>query len=131
MKSKILVHLFFIFFASHGFSELLDWSDLEVGQKYPLGYNIALNSELSLPKNSYYRLIDITSSDAPVLIFTFKDQQCVNPNQKSDLILFNPDPENPGRDRSIGIEYQTICDLIIYVESPYYFENSIFLKTDK
>lgn len=127
MKFFIWIFLF----STQAFSALLDWSDLEVGQKYPIGYDIVLNSELSLPKNSYYRLTDITSSDAPVLIFTFKDQQCTNPNQKSDLILFNPDPENPGRDRSIGIEYQTICDLIIFVESPYYYENSIFLKTDK
>ena len=126
---KIFTWIFL--FSVHVFSAQLDWSDLELGQKYPLDFNIVLNSELSLPKNSYYRLIDITSSDAPVLIFTFKDQQCTNPNLKSDLILFNPDPENPGRDRSVGIEYQTICDLVIYVESPYYFEKSIFLKTDK
>lgn len=126
MKSLILALASSIVLANTAQSEVLIWRDIELGSKYILNAEIPLDGAGSLAKGGAFLLEDIFSGYAPVMHFTFKDLLCTDNQMTSELVLFNPEPDNQSEDKSIGVQRLENCYIEIMIEPKYYYDNSVF-----
>lgn len=107
-------------------SETLIWRDLELNNKYILNTIIPLEAAVQLDKGGAFLLEDIFAGYAPVMHFTFKDLLCTDNKMTSELVLFNPEPDNHSQDKSIGVQRLENCYLEIMIEPKFYYDNSVF-----
>lgn len=108
-------------------AETLAWSDLEEGPvKYSLIADLPLSPSVTLFKNHPFVLEQVFFSSLPLVHFTMRDLLCADPSLSTELELYNPEPENPDEDKSIGVQMHAGCLLEIIVESKYYYGRSIF-----
>lgn len=124
--NKILLLLTFLF-STTALAKAYTWDELEMDGKYHVAYDIPINENLTLKADSplYYKDL-IAGGIIPIMVFSFFDPSCVNPDFESDLTLFNPEPEDTVHDKSIGIQYSKECVINIFVEPRLYYEKSIF-----
>jgi hypothetical protein len=71
-------------------------------------------------------MLDQIGGDAPVIYLQFHSIKCLDPDQKSDMILINPSPEDTSRNRSIALELEEGCNLGLYLEPQDYYTRSLF-----
>ncbi|MBY0554995.1 hypothetical protein K2P97_10740 [bacterium] len=126
MKSLILALVSSTVLTHTAQSEVLIWRDLELGSKYILNTEIPLDGADSLVKDGAFLLEDVFSGYAPVMHFAFKDLLCTNNQMTSELMLFNPEPDNQSEDKSIGVQRLENCYLEVMIEPKYYYDNSVF-----
>ena len=104
----------------------MTWDQLEPGKKYTLTADVAITSELSLKKGDAFTFEEFNSGDIPVLFYTFKNHSCTQDDLKSEMVLFNPEPDDKTDDKSVGVELTPGCHLEIYVETRHYGALSVF-----
>lgn len=109
-------------------SVLLNWNDIELNQKVNLNSDIVFNEKIKLNKGDAFSLEDTMAFQAPVMYFSFKNLNCVDPGLKADMVLFNPEPDDIDHDKSIGVEIEPNCYVGIYIEPKYYYNISVFSK---
>jgi hypothetical protein len=103
----------------------LNWGDLENGQKYELLSDIQLSDTVSLHKGEGFEFADIADGSGFIWL-SFKNLQCADVQLKTEMILFNPEPEDQQNDKSIGLLQDENCMLSVYVETRFFYNKSIF-----
>lgn len=103
-----------------------NWSDLEVGTAYYTSTDIPLSNEVTIPAERTLILLSVESLSIPVVLMIFKDTACTDLELKTDMELFNPNPDDKTDDNSVGIEYQANCEIGVYIETKDYNDLSIF-----
>lgn len=123
--NKILL-LFSFLVSTTALADVHTWDELEMNHKYHVAYDIPFDENLTLKADSplYYK--DLIAGGIPVMVFSFVDPNCTNPDFESEIALFNPEPEDTVHDKSIGIQYSKDCVIDIFVEPQYYYNKSIF-----
>lgn len=106
-------------------ADSLMWNDLEIGPKYEFVMSVPVSPEVTFEKDHPFVLEEVFFSSLPLVHFTFKDLLCTDMQRQSELELFNPEPENPVEDKSIGVLLHPNCLLEVIVESKYYYGHSI------
>lgn len=105
--------------------QALSWGDLENGQKYELLSDIQLSDALTLHKGDGFEFADIADGSGFIWL-SFKNLQCENAQLKTEMILFNPEPEDQQNDKSIGLLQEEDCMVSVYVETRFFYNKSIF-----
>ena len=107
----------------------LQWNDLEPANKYILTSDIQISEGVKLSKGDAFTFEDSYSDEAPVIYFVFKNLMCTDSSLKSEMVLFNPEPEDQAHDKSIGVELEENCLVGIYVEPQFYYNKSVFSES--
>ena len=107
----------------------LPWNDLESAKKYILNSDIAITESIKLSKGDAFSLEDVSSGEIPVIYFEMKNLMCTDNSLKSEVVLFNPEPDDHAHDKSIGVELEENCMLGIYVEPQFYYDISVFSES--
>ena len=102
----------------------LAWSDLDQGYLYKLAFDIEMAENVLLSQDREMLLLEKHSLGTPLVFFKFRDMKCEDLNLKTEMILFNPDPTTPD-DSSVGLSYETNCEIDVYVETKDYYDRSI------
>lgn len=131
MKSLIGFFIFLQigFLSTASSSESLNWTDLEVGQKYELNFDIQLSDFLVISKG-YGFIFEQSMSGGAFVYLRFLNLQCSDPTIETELILFNPEPEDTVNDKSIGLSHEDECKLAVYVETQFIADRSLFLRSE-
>ena len=61
-----------------------------------------------------------------VLYFQFHLVNCKNPELQAEMIIINPSPEDQTRNRSVGVQLESGCNLGVFLESTDIYSASIF-----
>lgn len=101
------------------------WSDLEVNETYRLTHDLSLSSSLNLNSGSSFYFEELVPTDI-YFHLKFRQTDCPSPDLLSDLILYNPSPEDPYFNRSVGLKMEEGCLLNIYIEPTDYYTRSLF-----
>lgn len=109
---------------------ILTWSEPEVGDSLKLTQDIDLVS-VQFPVGKMLRLVEIEPlgiPGAPVVLYTLVEEQCENPEAKSDMEIITPNgsPESS----AVGVELSPGCTWDIYVEQKDLFTESFFARAD-
>lgn len=123
--NKFVLLISFVF-STTAIANVLTWNELEPNNKYLLAYDIQFDDNLTLKAGSPLYFQTLITGELPVMIFTFGDPNCTDASFQSDMILFNPEPEDTAQNKEIGIQYSQECGVDIFVEPKYYYNNSIF-----
>lgn len=107
-------------------ADVLNWNDLEEGNKYSVATDIPFTENLTWKADSPVYFEEVYTGMAPVLVFTFKDANCTDPEFELEQVLFNPEPEDTVHNKEIGIQFSKECNITIFVEPQYYYDKSIF-----
>lgn len=119
--------LFSFLFSTTAWANVYNWNELEPNQKYSVANDIPFDENLTLKADSPLIFQDVTDlGNVPVLLFTFVDPNCTNPEFESEMVLFNPEPEDTVHNKEIGIQYSKECMVDIFIEPQYYYNKSIF-----
>lgn len=124
--NKIIL-LFSFVFSTTVLADVLTWDELEPATKYSVAYDIPFDENLTLKADSPLYFQEVSDlGNVPVMLFTFLDPNCTNPEFESDMTLFNPEPEDTVHNKEIGVQYSKKCYVDIYVEPKFYYNKSIF-----
>ncbi len=124
--NKIIL-LFIFVFSTTVLADVLTWDELEPETKYSVAYDIPFDENLTLKTDSPLYFKEVTDlGNVPVMLFTFLDPNCTNPEFESEMVLFNPEPEDTIHNKEIGVQYSKECYVDIYIEPQYYYDKSIF-----
>lgn len=124
--NKIIL-LFSFAFSTPAWANVLTWDELEANQKYSVVNDIPFDENLTLKADSPLIFQEVTDlGNVPVMLFTFTDPNCTNPEFESELVLFNPEPEDTAHNKEIGVQYSKDCAVEIYIEPQFYYNKSIF-----
>lgn len=124
--NKIIL-LFSFVFSTTVLADVLTWDELEAETKYSVAYDIPFDENLTLKTDSPLSFKEVTDlGNVPVMLFTFLDPNCTNPDFESEMVLFNPEPEDTIHNKEIGVQYSKECYIDIYIEPQYYYNKSIF-----
>ncbi len=124
--NKIIL-LFSFVFSTTVLADVLTWDELEAETKYSVAYDIPFDENLTLKTDSPLYFKEVTDlGNVPVMLFTFLDPNCTNPEFESEMVLFNPEPEDTIHNKEIGVQYSKECCVDIYIEPQYYYDKSIF-----
>lgn len=118
--------LFSFLFSTTVWADVYTWDELEPKQKYSVAYDIPFDESLTLKADSPLYFQEIITGQVPVMIFSFHDPHCTNPDFESEMTLFNPEPEDTTRDKTIGVQFSKECLVDIYIEPQYFYDKSIF-----
>ena len=103
-----------------------NWNDLEIDSAYHVAADIKLEDGTIIPAGRVLVLLDVASLDVPALALRFKDTACTNMDLKTPMSLFNPTPNDTSDNNSVGVEYETNCEVGVYVETKDFYDQSIF-----
>lgn len=112
-------------------ADVLTWDELEPNNKYTVAYDIPIDANVTLKAGTPLHFNELITGEVPVMLFTFGDPNCTDPNFETELALFNPEPEDTAHNKEIGIQYSKECDVDVYVEPQYYYGKSIFQAQEK
>lgn len=120
-----LIYFLTTFFATFGvWAAPLTWSDLDAGHLYHSAFKIEMADGVLIHPEQELLLLEKYSLGTPLVFFKFRDMKCVDLSLKTELILFNPDPYTAD-DSSVGMSYETNCEIDVYVETKDYYDMSI------
>lgn len=122
---KFLILILTILASQLASAEVLNWGDLDMDHKYTLTTDIIFNDQLVLHKGDAF-VVDDKGAGSGFVYISFKNLMCTDPTLKSELILFNPEPEDTVNDKSVGVEMFEDCEVSVYVETQYYYNKSMF-----
>lgn len=123
---KKITILLIILFSNLALADNLTWNELEAGQKYTVANDIPFNENLTLKADSPLYFSELITGPVPVIMFSFQDPNCTDTNFESEMVLFNPEPEDTDHDKSIALQYSKECFIDIYVEPKFFYNKSIF-----
>lgn len=126
MKPFLIVMLSFICVQSFSFAVAVDWSNVELNGQYSLNQNIVFPGVFEFHKGDHFEVIDFIGGYGPTMYYQVHFENCQDPDQEAELILVKPIPEDVNRDRSVGIQLETGCNLGIFIEPYDYYTPSIF-----
>jgi hypothetical protein len=126
MKNLLMLFLVFLAFQNSAFADALKWGDLELNSTYHLKQEINFDGVAKFKAGDSFEVLDSISEDGPVIVFLMHFKECQNPDLTSEMILVNPMPEDTSRDRSVGIELKSGCNLQIYLEPRDFYSSSLF-----
>lgn len=121
---KFLLLISFLF-STTVWADVLTWDQLETANTYSLANDIEFVEGLILKAGSPLYFNELITGEVPVMIFSFGDPNCKDASFESEMILFNPEPEDTTHNKEIGIQYSE-CSFDVYVEPHYYYGKSIF-----
>ncbi|MCM2353595.1 MAG: hypothetical protein NDI63_08255 [Pseudobdellovibrio sp.] len=121
---KILLLISFLF-STTVLADVLTWDQLETANTYSLANDIEFAEGLTLKAGSSLYFNELITGQVPVIIFSFSDPNCKDASFESEIILFNPEPEDTDHNKEIGLQYSE-CSFDVYVEPQYYYGKSIF-----
>ena len=110
-------------FALH--AEALEWGDLDLNEQYVLNQDINFENVISFKKGDRFEMLDRIGGEIPAIYFQFHSVKCDNPDLTSEMILVNPNPNDP-RDRTIALQLSEGCNVDLWVEVKDYYSASIF-----
>lgn len=119
--------LFSFVLSTSAFANVLTWDELEANEKYSVANDIPFDENLTLKADSpliFQEAIDL--GNVPVMLFTFLNPNCSDPEFESEMVLFNPEPEDTTHNKEIGVQFSKECTIEIYIEPQYYYNKSIF-----
>jgi hypothetical protein len=114
-----------MFFTASAFAGL-QWDDLTADSTYYLAADIPMKSDLTLRSGHPLILKQVNGMDISVILFTFVDPKCEDQSLETEMILFNPEPEDTSDDKSVGMKYDVNCEINVFVEAKNYYDKSIF-----
>lgn len=121
MKTILALYLF----ASFTSYAANSWNELEVSETYHLSQSLPLDSSWSLAAGTQFYFEEMIPTDIYFQL-RLRQTECVNYDQVSDLVLYNPSPEDPYFNRSVGLQMEEGCLLNIYLEPTDYYTPSVF-----
>ena len=124
LMKKFLLLISFLF-STTVWADVLTWDQLETTNTYSLANDIEFVEGLTLKAGSPLYFNELITGEVPVMIFSFGDPNCKDASYESEMILFNPEPEDTAHNKEIGIQYSE-CSFDVYVEPQYYYGKSIF-----
>ena len=124
LMKKFLLLISFLF-STTVWADVLTWDQLETTNTYSLANDIEFIEGLTLKAGSPLYFNELITGEVPVMIFSFGDPNCKDASYESEMILFNPEPEDTAHNKEIGIQYSE-CSFDVYVEPQYYYGKSIF-----
>ncbi len=124
-QMKYLILTLTLFGSTLASADVLTWGDLDFETKYTLTTDIVFNDQLTLHKGDAF-VVDDKGAGPGFVYISFKNLMCTDPTLKSELILFNPEPEDTVNDKSVGVEMFEDCEVSVYVETKYYYNKSMF-----
>jgi hypothetical protein len=122
---KFLILTLTLLASTFALANVLTWGDLDFETKYTLTSDIVFNEQQTLHKGDAFVVNDKGAGPGFVYI-SFKNLMCTDPTLKSELILFNPEPEDTVNDKSVGVEMFENCEVSVYVETKFYYSKSMF-----
>lgn len=102
----------------------ISWSDLDANYLYRSAFKIEMADGVVIHPDQQLLLLEKYSLGTPLVFFKFRDMSCEDLALKTEPILFNPDPDTAD-DSSVGISYETNCEIDVYVETKDYYDKSI------
>lgn len=102
----------------------ISWSDLDAGYLYRSAFKIEMADGVMIHPDQQLLLLEKYSLGTPLVFFKFRDMACEDLALKTEPILFNPDPTTSD-DNSVGMSYETNCEIDVYVETKDYYDKSI------
>ncbi len=121
---RLLISITFFISSLSASAGALTWSDLDAGYLYRSEFKIQMAEEVVLHPETELLLLEKYSLGTPLVFFKFRDMACEDLSLKTELILFNPDPDTAD-DSSIGLSYETNCEIDVFVETKDYYDKSI------
>lgn len=126
MKSFLLMSLIFISFQHFSAASTVQWSDIELDGRYILNQTISFPGVTEFHKGDKFDVLEFIAGAGPVMYYQVHFVNCKKPDLESEMILINPAPEDTTRDRSIGVQLETGCNLAIFLEPADLYSPSIF-----
>jgi hypothetical protein len=123
---SILCLMSFGILSSMAFAQSADWADIEIGKNYVLNQSISFPGVIDFHPGENAEVTDLTVGGVPIIYFEVHFSDCKNPEFESEMILMNPNPEDAGNDRSIGLALEKNCTMGIWVEPKDIYTKSIF-----
>lgn len=102
------------------------WTELESGVKYELNFDIQLSDTVKISRGDGF-VFEQSMSGGMFIYLSFLNLQCIDEKLTTELILFNPEPEDVVYDKSIGLSHEDGCRLSVYVETKFIADRSLFL----
>lgn len=104
----------------------LEWGDLELYNQYVLNQAVSFPGTIEIAKGETFEILDVIAGEASLIYFQLHLVNCQNPDLVSEMILINPSPNDQSRDRSVGLQMDTGCNLSVWVEARDYYSASLF-----
>jgi hypothetical protein len=121
---KISIFLAVILTTASALAGPISWSDLDADYLYRSAFKIEMADGVVIHPDQQLLLLEKYSLGTPLVFFKFRDMACEDLSLKTELILFNPDPDTAD-DSSVGMSYETNCEIDVYVETKDYYDKSI------
>lgn len=105
------------------------WTELEAGKKYELNFDIQLSDTVKISRGDGF-VFEQSMSGGMFVYLSFLNLQCTDEKIATELILFNPEPEDVVNDKSVGLSHEDECRLSVYVETKFITDRSLFLLSE-
>lgn len=119
---KILL-LASLIFSATTFASAKEWSDLELYNDYKVTQDIVFENGVVIPKGEAFELRQVEPLSIPgypMFYMQFHQNNCQNADQTAELSIMNI-----GSD-AVGVELEEGCNVGLYLEFKYYYNNSSF-----
>ena len=105
----------------------VQWSDLELYNRYTLTQNIEFSNGTTFKAGDQFDMFDFIIGGVPVIFYEMHYTGCKNPNETSEMILVDLKIEGQP-DVVYGAQLSEGCNLAIFIENKDFYKQSAFTE---